>query len=476
MRRLPDALRSTLAAALIAAAIFVAFGHAFLNYDTFYTLAWGDQALRGQTPDYDVPVAPTPHPLATAVGAIASPLGDSAEDAMLAIGLLALGFLAVGLFRLGKELYAWPVGLLAAAILMTRVPILNFGIRGYVDLPAIAFVVWAAVLEARRPRRGAAVLVLLALAGLLRPEAWLYAGVYWVWWAWPLPGWRERLRLLPLAIAAPVLWALSDLLVTGDPLWSFTGTRDLAAELGRETGLGSVPSVMPRRLGEIMRAPELVASVIGFGAGLAWLRSRTLLPAAVAVLNGIAYLVLAAGGLSLLGRYLFLAGAMLALFAALAALGFTALPEGHPKRRAWRIGGAVVLLGFLAFVPSQVDRLDALRDDIAARDRVQADLRDLIRTPAGAAAIGRCATIYVTNHRPVPEVAFWTGRRPSQVVSAQLTRPGPGGVFLEPVNEEVKQLSVLDPKDPERFDATPPAGYRPVAENRSWRLLSGDCG
>lgn len=476
MRRLPDALLNTLAAALIGAVIFLAFGHAFLNYDTFYTLAWGDQAVRGEVPDYDVPVAPTPHPLATAVGAVVSPLGDSAEDVLLALGLLALGFLAVGLFRLGKDLYAWPVGLLAAAILMTRVPILNFGIRGYVDLPAIAFIVWAAVLEARRSRRGAPVLVLLALAGLLRPEAWLYAGVYWVWWAWGQPDWRARLKLLPLAVAAPLLWALTDLIVTGDPLWSFTGTRDLAAELGRETGLDSVPSVMPRRLGEILRAPELVASVIGFAAGLWYLRDRTLLPAAVAVLNGVAYLVLAAGGLSLLGRYLFLAGAMLALFAALAALGWTALPALHRARRAWQIGGAVVLVAFAVFIPSQIDRLDALRDDIAARDRVQADLLDLVRTPRAAAAIERCGTIYVPNHRPVPELAFWTERSPADVVSAQLRRPGARGVYIEPVSEEVKALSILDPKDPERFDARPPPGYTVVAANRSWRFLSGPCG
>ena len=33
-------------------------------------------------------------------------------------------------------------------------------------------------LEAARPRRGRAVLVLLLLAGLLRPEAWVLSGVY----------------------------------------------------------------------------------------------------------------------------------------------------------------------------------------------------------------------------------------------------------------------------------------------------------
>ena len=60
-------------------------------------------------------------------------------------------------------------------------PLLNFGIRGYVDLPTIALVVWAAVLEARSPRRGAPVMVLLVLAGLLRPEIWLFAAVYWLW-------------------------------------------------------------------------------------------------------------------------------------------------------------------------------------------------------------------------------------------------------------------------------------------------------
>ena len=163
---------------------------------------------------------PTPHPLAIAVGMPVSTIfGDHAEDVMLGLVIVAIGFLVVGLYRLGSELFAWPVGVLAAAIFATRVPPLNFGIRGYVDLPAIAFVVWGAVLESRRPRRGWPVLVLLGLAGLLRPEAWLYAGAYWLW-LFPARDWPARLRLLALAAAAPVIWGVSDLLVTGDALWS----------------------------------------------------------------------------------------------------------------------------------------------------------------------------------------------------------------------------------------------------------------
>src|SRR5207247_6369757 len=135
-----------------------------------------------------------------------------------------------------------------------------------------AFVVWAAVLETRQTRRGAAVLVLLGLAGLLRPEAWLYAGAYWLWL---LYGDRERgWRLLPLAAAAPVVWLVSDLAITGDALHSLSGTHDLASELGRRTGITQLPSVAPRRLGEILRLPELLAAVAGFTFGLIWMRRR----------------------------------------------------------------------------------------------------------------------------------------------------------------------------------------------------------
>ena len=471
MTRLRKAAPDALAAGLIGLAIFAAFGHAFLNYDSFYALLWGDDVAHGRLPQYDVPVAPTPHPLATLVGALLSPLGDSTEDAFLALGLLAMGALCVGLFRLGQELYAWPVGVLAALILVTREPILNFGIRGYVDLPAVALVVWAAVLEARRPRRGTAVLVLLAAAGLLRPEVWLFAAAYWLWVAPPL-GRPGRLRLAALAAAAPVLWMLSDLLVTGNPLWSLTGTRELAAELERETGL-DVVELLPRRLGEILRLPELIAAVLGFVAGLLWLRRRTLLPAAVAVANGVSFVAFAVAGLSLLTRYVFLAAAMLALLAALAGVGWTALERAHAARRRWLGGGLAVIAGLIAFTPMQLERLDFLRDDLAKRDRIQADLLDLVRSREGGAAFDACAPIYVPNHRAVPSLAYWTGTRPAEIVSAQLERPGSEGLYLDPANAEVERLGVLDPKDPKRLDAEVPTGYRLVARNRSWNLYSG---
>ncbi|MEA2132051.1 MAG: hypothetical protein QOJ85_4942 [Solirubrobacteraceae bacterium] len=465
------ALPNTLAAAAVGALVFAYFGHAFLNYDTFYALVWGDELAGGHTPHYDTPVAPTPHPLAIAVGMLASRFGDAGEGVMLAIVLFAIGWIAVGLYRLGRGAFAWPVGVLAAVIFATRVPPLNFGIRGYVDLPAIAFVVWAVVLEARRPRRGWPVLVLLGLAGLLRPEAWLFIAAYWLW-LFPARGWRERIGLALLAAAAPAIWLLSDLAVTGDALWSLHGTHDLAGQLKRPTGLGNVPKLMPRRLGEIMRLPELIASVLGFAGALLWMRRRALLPAGVLVLNGVAYLVLAVAGLPLLGRYLFLAGAMLSLFAAVAVFGWTALPEADRLRGLWRIGGLVALAAILLFLPNQVDRLTTLRDDIAARQRVDADLHELVGTRRVRGALGRCGTLYVPNHRTVPQLAYWTGRGPAAIVSAKLRRPARRGLFLAPANGVVAKLSILDKRDLSA-PAQRPAGYREITRNRSWVLYGG---
>src|SRR3954469_6627817 len=387
MRGRRTALPDTLAAALIGLAIFAFFGRTFLNYDTFYSLLWGGDLAHGRIPDYKVPFAPTPHPLAEAAGIVASLFGDSGEAVMLALVIAALGAVVVGVFRLGEQLFGRWVGVLAALIVATRVPFLNYGIRGYVDLVEMALVVWSAVLEARRPRRGAAVLVLLVLAGLLRPEAWLYAGAYWLW-LFPPRDWPGRLRLAGLVAAAPLAWGLSDLAISGDFLWSLHGTHDLASELGRKTGLLNAARTAPRRLGEIVRLPELIAAVAGFVLGLVWTRRRAALPAAVLVLNGVAFCVLALAGLSLLGRYLFLAGAMLAVFAALACLGWAELPPEHPARVAWRAFGLVALALIVVFFGAQqVDRLSSLRTDIRARASVQADLHAL--------ELPRCRPVYV---------------------------------------------------------------------------------
>ena len=93
-------------------------------------------------------------------------------------------------------------GLAAAALLCTRFDFPFLAARAYIDIPYLAFVVWAAALEAERPRRGTVVFVLLACAGLMRPEAWLLSGLYWLWCFRRPPRWPQRIRYSVLTGAA----------------------------------------------------------------------------------------------------------------------------------------------------------------------------------------------------------------------------------------------------------------------------------
>jgi hypothetical protein len=222
-----------------ALALRLAIGNGFANYDSFYSLVWGSELAHGESLDYSAALPPTPHPLATLFGAIVSPLGDGAEAALVVVAFISLAALAYLVYRLGELwLNRW-VGIAAAAIVLTRVPFLDYGVRAYVDIPYIALVLAALLVETRRSRAGWPVLALLGVAGLLRPEAWLFSAAYLLYLAWP----ERKLpdpRLIALAAAAPVGWAAFDLAVTGDALYSLTGTKDTVGTLHRDRRPGGL--------------------------------------------------------------------------------------------------------------------------------------------------------------------------------------------------------------------------------------------
>jgi hypothetical protein len=473
--RLPEWALSLTAVAAIAAATWAIFSRAFLNYDTLYALIWGRDVVNGRTPDYDTTLAPTPHPLAEVVGGLVSPLGENAAyTALLAIAMVSFGVLVWAIFLLGRECFSWPVGALAAFTVATREPFLSQGTRAYVDVPFLALVVIAALMEVRKRRRGAPVLIMLALAGLLRPEAWLLSVVYWIYLA-PTLDRRARLWLGALALAAPFIWALSDLLITGNPVHSLTATRDTAETLGRPKGVWKVPEILPRRIGEILRWVPLIGGTAGFFLGLRYARERSIVPAALCVLGGLGFVLIGIAGLSLLGRYLFLPAAMLAIFFGFASLWWLELPRGMLRTR-WTVGAAILLVAFVGSTAThQMDKLDSLRDGIQLRGRIQDDLRDVANDAPTASLLEHCTPIYVPNHRPVPILAYYLDRRPNEIVSAQLERPE-RGVFVAPATAAVKDKFVLDPHDPKRL-AVPnhPAGFNPVAGNRSWTVYERGC-
>ena len=461
-RRWAERVAWTSGGALVA---WLLVGAGFANYDTFYGLVWGRELAGGELPDYTAPIAPTPKPLVNAAGAVLAPLGHDAEVATVAFAFAALGALGYIVFRLGQAWFCAPVGALAAAIVLTREPVLSFGVRAYVDIPYVALVLGALLAETRRPKRGTAPLVLLSLAGLLRPEAWLFSAAYLVYLA-PSVDRRRLLALLPVAAGAPVIWMVADLVVTGSPLYSLTGTRETAEELGRRTGLANVPATVPRRLGEILREPALIAAAGGGLLSLAFLRRRVQIGAAAGVLSLVAFCVFAAAGLPLLGRYLLLPAAILAIFAAAGALGWLALPRDHPFRLAWAGFGVVALAVSVLFVPGQVRRIDRLSDSIAGQQRIRDDLHDL----ADAGTLGGCRPLVVPTHRPVPLLSLWLDREPRTIVGG--TSGQARGVVVTAASPEVERLFVLDPRDPARPAATLDPALRERAGNRSWRVLT----
>src|SRR4051794_7315906 len=170
------ALASLALAALVALAAAPA---RFLNYDTAYALLWGNDVIHGRTPDYDVAFAPTPHPLATVVGAVGAAFGTGFGEALFEVlAFVALGVLGWLVYALGDAWFTRATGVLAALIVLTREPILSYGVRAYVDIPYICLLLGALLVETRRVRAGSPVLVLIAPAGLLRPEARLFAVGY----------------------------------------------------------------------------------------------------------------------------------------------------------------------------------------------------------------------------------------------------------------------------------------------------------
>jgi hypothetical protein len=401
------------------------------NYDAYSALVWGRELLHGTAPGFDGYRAPTEHPLTVAAGALLALAGPDADRLLVGATLAAFVALAAGLYRLGATAFGPAIGLLAAVLLCTRFDLPFLALRGYVDIPYLALVVWAAALETQRPRRGAPVLGLLALAGLLRPEAWLLAGLELAW-CWPRAGARARAVLVAIALAAPCGWALTDLAVTGDPLFSFTHTSGLAEELGRRQGAGAIPAAALEFLRGLDKTPVVAAGALGVALALARWPRRARVPLALLAAGSATFALVGLAGLSVVFRYLLLPAVVLLLFAGLAAAGWTLLEPGAPARRAWALACAVAIGAGTAYMAVHVSpgnfttELDFRRDSHAA-------LVALLRDPAVRAA-RRCGPVSLPNHRLVPEVRWILRAGPGDVVArsdrAQRRRVRRGGVAV----------------------------------------------
>jgi hypothetical protein len=391
------------AAVLVAAVVVWIVTHTYPNYDSYYHLVWGRELLHGHSPTFEAYAAPTQHPLFIVIAAVLGGIfGEWGDRALVLFCLLSQALLVIGTYRVTAAVFGRWSGYLAAIFVGASASFLLYAARGYVDSPFLAVVIWAAVFEAedRGPWLPAG---MLAAAGLLRPEAWVLAGLYWLWW---MPRERRRVALTAILVIGPVVWVLVDLISTGDPLHSLHATSDLADDLGRVRGLRHVPTSFASFISSTVRPPVAALALAGFL--LAWkvkgLRAMRV-PLALFCAGVITFVGTGVLGLSILPRYLTVPSVALCVFAGYALAGFTSLAADHPWRAIWmRCSAAATVLGAIALI-FLAPTLTNVRNEVRLIRDTHDSLVALMDDPKVEAA-QRCGTLTFPTYRLVPD-ARW---------------------------------------------------------------------
>src|SRR4051794_22532061 len=467
-----------IALAVLAIATFVGFlvYPTYPNYDSYYSLLWGREILHGHLPSFDGYRTPTEHPLAVAFGAALSLLGRGGDRVMVFATEASFVVLCAGIYQLGRRAFTPLVGLAAAGILCTRFDFPFLAARAYIDIPYLAFVVWAAALELGRPRRGGIVWVLLACAGLLRPEAWLIIGLYFLWMCSgelgpptaQHPHGRARLirwaRYAAWAAVGPVVWVLTDFVVTGHPFFSLQHTSGLAEELGRTKGLAEVPDSMRRFFENLAKTPVLYAGVVGFLAALWLAPRRAVMPAVLWVIGSGTFVLVGIAGLSVIDRYLLVPTLMVMVFAAVALGGWTMLRSDLLVRKVWAVVALGIVVYGVAFTATRVN-FHNFDGELRLRGASHRSLVQLLAQPAVRDA-RRCGPVTTPNHKLVPDTRWILGADAGQVVAradpAQEQRKRRGvSLFVVDRGALLRQALVADTDDP--FDNVPLPDFHRLA-------------
>jgi hypothetical protein len=453
------------------------------TYDSFYALLWGRDLLHAHLPDFRVYRGPTEHPLAIAFGALCSIFGEGGARLMVLGSIGSFVALVAGMYRLGRLCFGPVVGVVAALLVLSRFFLENLAAQGYLDISYVALIVWAVVMEVEKPRRGTPVLLTLAAAGLLRPDAWLLAGAYWLWCAWRADN-RARLRYLAIAAIGPVVWVLVDLIVTGKPFYSLNSTAGLAQELGRTQGVAAVIGSLWTFAVRIDKLPVLLGALAGIGLAI-WLTPRRVLTplAALVLLLGV-FVLEGAAGASVIDRYLLGAAIVLVLFCAVAIGGWAMLERGTLLRRVW-MGFAALLVLYGATSAATTLSLSSLRTTLAYHEDFHKGLAVALHAPAVERELRRCPLLTLPNNKLIPD-ARWILDTTSQhdIVARSQARAdvakgahelqrriSRGSVAVYPLGSAVFFEAIVDVGDDPR-DQIPQDGYRRIFTSRYYAIYA----
>jgi hypothetical protein len=350
---------------------------ATLGYDAWAWTVWGRQLAHL---DLATTAGPSFKPLPVLALAPLSVLGAATPVVWMGLMRAAAVLSLLLAYRLGARLAGPLAGAVAALGLALSADLYRTALLGSAEPVLIALTLGAADRHLAGRRDWA--LVLIALAGLIRPEAWVLLGAYGVY------VWLSEPGLRPLAAAAvilpPVLWLGMDWIGSGDPLHA--GSTATSATEGSAANAKVPAFEVVRRAADAVILPTLVLAAIGMA--FAWRRrDRAVLSLAALALGWIAVVaIMAEVGFTGTRRYL---AAPAAALCVVAGVGLVWLLEAVRERRA-RIAAGVAVAA-LALVPALLRaREDARMLSVA---RSQADQRhelvDAVDRAGGRAAVLR---------------------------------------------------------------------------------------
>jgi hypothetical protein len=465
------------------------------TYDSYYALIWGRDVLHLQLPLFQVYRAPTEHPLAIAFGVVASIFGQGGDRLMILGSIASFVALVAGLYRLGRLTFGPVVGAIAAVVLCTRFDYEYYAAQGYLDFTYMALVVWAGTLEVQRPRRGTAVFALLVAAGLLRPDAWVLAGVYLLWCAWlPLAGWARGNRIeaaqwrrlggyVALTLTAPLLWAAVDWAVTGNPAYSLHSTTGLAEALGRTKGISNIPGSTWEFLVRLDKLPLVLAAIAGVVVGVVLVPRRVRVPLVLLASGLLTFVLLGAAGTSVIDRYLLTPAVLMMLFGALAIGGWSLLEPGSTVRRVW-MGAAALLVAYGVAQALATVSIHSIKTELAFRDDSHRALAQVLDDPRVRGDLKRCGPLSLPNHKLMPDARWILHEIPTRTTSIvarsearvlaragrpQLRRSIARGVAIYPTGEAVFRQAIVDAND-DPLDQVPPPGWRPLLASQYYAV------
>ena len=377
------------------------------TYDTQWQLLWGEQLSRGDLPDYAT--GPTVHPLIVFLGGALSLLAfghdEVVDQAMRALTALSLVSIAWMCGLIAHRVAGSVAALLVAILVLTRPFVFEFAFVSYFDVLFVALCL--AGFLASRGGRYVSALSLLTAAGLIRPEAWLFAAAIAgaLWWRGP-----RRIVLIVLAGAAPAIWLFFDLLVAGEPLYSFTNTSAAAEGLGRDRGPVDAVLLAPERAAQLV-GPEVTALIL-VGVVVAWFRRRASPEApwlaAMGVIGLGSYLAVNGLGTSVLSRYL--------LFPVMAAMPFMAfvvaeLRSRHPAGSRRLSLGLAIAVGATCIVTASLGVKEIAAGFPTSKDEARADRA----VRSAARLLGACRLVRTNDFFVVAVVARELDRSPEAV-------------------------------------------------------------